>query len=67
MGQSASVAVPAVGMMAWRESRLLRLRVDVLDQPIKMDLERLTAFLRPVTPNVHGGWGDAEITRQFTF
>jgi hypothetical protein len=59
-----------VGMMAWRRSRglsLLRLRVDVLDQPIKMRLERLTAFLRPVTPNVHVGLGHAEITRQFAF
>jgi hypothetical protein len=60
----------AVAMLAWRgsrDSRLLRLRVDVPDQPIKMRLERFTAFLRAVTPNVHGGWGHAEITRQFTF
>ena len=61
------VAFGAVGMMAWRQSRLLRLRVDVLDQPIKMGLERFTAFLRPVTPNVHRGWDHAEITRKLTF
>jgi hypothetical protein len=60
----------AVGMLALRASRgssLLRLRVDVPDQPIKMRLERFTAFLRAVTPNVHGGWAYAEITRKFTF
>jgi hypothetical protein len=53
--------------MAHRESRLLRLRVDVLDQPIKMGLERFTALVRPVTPNVHRRWDHAEITRQLTF